>query len=162
MKSVLMVATAVVLFSTGCAGGASRREQNASSTPAGTTMALVEAEAEECGAGAQCAPDLNPTSVPDVVGMEAERACRVLLREELLGYVYGKRQGGAEPGRVVAQKPEAGTKLDYPQGVFLFVSKPFPDRLPENTRCAERKVGPLDQAGRSYANADSKKFARRG
>lgn len=96
-----------------------------------------------CGSGAVCAPPSNSTPVPDVVGMRVEEACRTLLREDFLGYVYGKRDdegSSTRPGRVVAQKPRAGKVLD-PQGAFLFVAKPFPDVLPRGTHCAQREVG---------------------
>jgi len=86
---------------------------------------------EQCGspgdggsseAQAQCAPPLNPTPVPDVVGMGAEEACRALLREDFLAYVYGKRDAeGARPELVVAQRPRAGEVIQ-PRGVFLFVA----------------------------------------
>jgi hypothetical protein len=87
----------------------------------------------------------NPNPIPNMVGMRVETACRTLLRKEHLGYVWGKRSSeefGAR--RVVAQKPEAGFKPGVPHGVFLFVSRPFPDVLPRDTSCAERTVGPID------------------
>lgn len=106
---------------------------------------------EQCGspgdggsseAQAQCAPPLNPTPVPDVVGMGAEEACRALLREDFHAYVYGKRDAeGARPGLVVAQRPRAGEVIQ-PRGVFLFVARPFPDVPPRGTHCAQREVGP--------------------
>ncbi len=98
------------------------------------------------GAYGQCAPLAEPAPVPDVVGMKAEAACRRLLRGDWMAYIWGKREaasGSVELGRIVAQKPKASTVLQ-PQGIFLLVSKPFPDVLPQNTHCASRKVGPID------------------
>ena len=124
-----------------CGRGPPTTAQEASPAASGEGTLLSDVgEMEECGSPpgdggssepqAQCAPPSNPTPVPDVVGMGVEEACRTLLREEFLAYVYGKRDvEGVRPGRVAAQKPAAG-KVLQPQGVFLFVSKPFPDVLP--------------------------------
>jgi len=88
----------------------------------------------------------NPDPIPNVIGMRVKAACRTHLRKEHLGNVWGKRHSDEEfgPGRVVAQKPKPGFKPGVSHGVFLFVSKPFPDALPQDTSCAERTVGPID------------------
>ncbi len=135
-------------------GASATAERTITSASREETLLSDSGEMEDCGSPpgdegpsepqAQCAPPSNPTPVPDVVGMGVEEACRTLLRKEFLAYVYGKRAvEGVRPGRVVVQKPTAD-KVLQPQGVFLFVSKPFPDTLPDNTHCASSKVGPLD------------------
>ena len=68
------------------------------------------------------------------------------MRDGWMVYIWGKRDtrsGSVEPGRIIAQKPAPGTVLQ-PQGIFLFVAKPFPEALPKNTHCAFRKVGSTD------------------
>ncbi len=100
---------------------------------------------EECPPSAQCAASPNSYKIPKVVGMRVEAACQAMLQKEFLAYVYGKRHSSEfGPGRIVLQKPKAGTVPGGPTGVFLLVSKPFPDLLPRDTSCAQRKVGPID------------------
>ena len=99
----------------------------------------------ECASGAQCAASPNSHAVPNVIGMRVEAACRVMLRKEFMAYVYDKKQSSEfGPGRIVLQKPKAGSVPGGPTGVFLVVSKPFPDRLPPGTSCAQRTIGSVD------------------
>ena len=124
-----------------CAGCAADNADFATVAPASTMIAWPEqtgVSVEECPPNAQCAPPPNSYEIPEVVGMRVEAACRAMLRKEFVPYVYGKRQSSEfGPGRVVLQNPEAGSIPGGPTGVFLFVSKPFPDLLPRDTHCAE-------------------------
>ena len=93
-------------------------------------------------ASGSASPTVAP--VPDVVGMKAEEACRTLQRAGGNAYVFGKREVGdasAKPGHIVAQRPATPGPED-PRNTFLFVAKPFPDTLPDDTSCARREVGP--------------------
>jgi hypothetical protein len=146
MKRNWPVLVFVVAFTVaGCAGASSEGEDRMNLTTSREPTLVSEPPVEECSPGAACAPERNPHAIPNVVGMKVEAACRTLLRKDYLAYVWGKRHSEEfEPGRVVAQKPKAGSKPGVPHGVFLFVSKPVPDMLQSNTHCAERKVGPID------------------
>ena len=149
MLLVLAAVTVVGIVSAGCGQGANEVtsgsvDRTERTEPEDRTS--VPAEQKRTGKPMPAlAPVKNPNPIPDVVGMKVEMACRTLLRKEHLGYVWGKRHSeefGA--GRVVAQKPEPIYRPGVPHGVFLFVSKPFPDVLPQETSCAERTVGPID------------------
>lgn len=97
---------------------------------------IVEEEPGSASASA------TPTPVPNVVGMEAEEACRTLQRAGSNAYVFGKRDAGGstEPGQIVEQRP-ATPGPEVPPNTLLFVAKPFPDMLPKDTSCTARKVG---------------------
>ena len=84
----------------------------------------------------------TPTPVPDVVGMEADEACRTLERAGGNAYIFGKRDAGGsvEPGQVVEQRP-LGPGPENPRNTVLFVAKPFPDTLPEGTPAPSAKWG---------------------
>ena len=88
----------------------------------------------------------SPTAapVPDVVDMKVEEACKTLRRAGGNAYVFGKREvgdGSVKPGHVVEQRPATPGPED-PRNTFLFVAKPFPDILPDDTSCTRREVGP--------------------
>jgi hypothetical protein len=93
-------------------------------------------------ASGSASPTADP--VPDVVGMKVEEARRMLRRAGGHAYVFSKREvrdGSVEPGRTVEQNPATPGPKD-PRNTFLFVAKPFPDALPDDTSCAQREVGP--------------------
>ena len=149
---VTVVAAAVLLSSFGC--GQDAGEAPSGSTDHRTVRTGSEERTSSSGPGERTvgmsgfvnpAPKKNPNPIPNVVGMRVETACRILLQKQFLAYIWGKKHSDEfGPGRVVAQKPEAGIKPGVPHGVFLYVSKPFPDVLPQDTHCAERTVGPID------------------
>ncbi len=150
MRSWIFAAVSVVgIVLAGCGQGADEVPSGSVDRTESTKLEdQTSASAEQTRTGKPMlvqAAEKNPNPIPNVVGMKVEMACRTLLRKEHLGYVWGKRHSdefGA--GHVVAQKPEPGFRPGVSHGVFLFVSKPFPDVLPRNTSCAERTVGPID------------------
>lgn len=106
------------------------------------TTLMAMGAADECGSGAACAPGPNPRPVPDVVGETVPAACRALAREGYGGQVYyEKKSDEFEPGRIVAQDVEPGTRDTTQLVVFLTVAAPYPDRVPPNAPCVEVTVG---------------------
>ena len=109
----------------------------------GTCTAITGISAEECPPNAECAPPPNSYAIPNVVGMKVGKACEAMARKEFSAYVYSERQSReVGPGRIVSQKPRAGSVPGGPTGVLLVVSGPFPDLLPRSTSCANRRIGP--------------------
>ena len=75
------------------------------------------------GAGETGRPN---SPVPDVVGMELTTACEKLSSRKYVGYVIrAVDDTGAKPGRVVEQKPLAGSKGYVGGPVDLTVSEPY-------------------------------------
>jgi len=130
-----------VLVSGNASGGKPGPSGEGTAVGEETTLMAMEA-ANECGAGAACAPEPNARPVPDVVGETVPAACRALEREGYGGQVYyRKKSRGFKPGHIVAQDIEPGTRNTRTLVVFLAVSAPYPDRVPPNAPCVEAKVG---------------------
>jgi hypothetical protein len=122
--------------------GCGRGTAGPPSGPSDRTLVEVtqtQPAAEECPPDAACAPE-NDRTVPAVVGVPVEDACRVLGRRGYSGGIFAVRGNGGEgAGRMVAQAPKPAAEYFLGGMVHLIVSGPFAvGELSPDSYCVDR------------------------